>query len=64
MSDFEFQKVIECIKPILKSNHLHVNEIVEKFPEIPEDNIIKVLIYLREYEKVKTDDENKFFWAN
>ena len=63
MSDVEFQSVIERIKPLLKTQHFFVNELVEKFPEIPEDNILKVLLYLREYEKVLTDDENRFYWS-
>lgn len=64
MSDVEFQGVIDRIKPVLKAKRLLVNEIVEKFPEIPEDNILKVLLYLREYDKVLTDGENRFYWSS
>ncbi len=56
MSEMEFDKVIEKIKPILQTKPMTIGELNMLFAEINEDHLLNVLRYLLDTDKVRKQD--------
>lgn len=52
LSKFEFDQVVSKIKPLLQKSHLSLDELLQNFDTQQEDNVVKVLDWLLDNEKV------------
>ena len=52
LSQQEFDKVIEQIKPILKEHHCSLQELVFQIKNVDEDRVIKVVRWLQDIDKI------------
>ncbi len=62
LNEYEFNNILQQIKPILKLKISTVEEIVERI-EADEDKILKVLQWLLDNDKIIKIDEMKYGWA-
>lgn len=62
LSEFEFDFIVNQIKPLIKDNNLTVEEIVTII-DADEDKIIKVIQWLIENNKINETEEMKYKWA-
>ncbi len=62
VSRYEFDQIIEFIKPILKASSHSLTELIEMHPNTQPDKIARVVQYLLEYNKVQLDDEKRYIW--
>lgn len=61
MSEMEFDKIIDIIKPILQTESLTIEEMANRFPDFNEDHILNVVRWLLDSEKIQKI-ENKYSW--
>lgn len=64
LSKFDFDQIIEIIKPVLKKDHLTIKSLADRFAGINEDKLIKVVQWLLDNDKVYYDDEHRISWKN
>jgi len=62
LSDLEFELVLNAIKPMLKARHCSLVELAESISSIHEDNLLKVIQWLMDSNKIAMDNEQLFFW--
>lgn len=62
ISEFEFDSIVEIIRPLLNENPMNLEEILTKVETINEDHLIKVLRWLVDNDKVELDKEGKYRW--
>lgn len=62
LSELEFGKMMESIKPLLKQNNCTLEAILEKVPLLTEEKLTNVIRYLIDSGKVKMNDDNSFSW--
>ncbi len=64
LSRYEFDQIIEYIKPILKANSHSLTELIEMYPNTQAEKIARALQYLLEYNKVQLDGDKRYIWKN
>lgn len=62
VSELEFNKILEMIKPALKEKPQALNELMFIAREFPEDKVINVLMWLVDNEKADVNDEQLYSW--
>ncbi|MFZ4400011.1 MAG: RecQ family ATP-dependent DNA helicase [Bacteroidales bacterium] len=62
LNEYEFNNILEQIKPLLKSKIYTVEELVNEI-EADEDNILKVLQWLLDNDKIKKYGEMQYKWG-
>ena len=62
MSEMEFDKIVKHLKPILQNKALSSAAIVEALPQIDEDEVLKVLRWLLDTEKISVEN-NLYQWG-
>jgi len=62
MSEREFDKIVNHLKPLLQKNALSSAAIVNALPQIKEDEMLKVLRWLLDTEKI-TVENNLYQWS-
>ena len=62
LSDMEFSTVSSQIKDFLHEQPLTLTELVNKIQGVREDKIVKVLQWLIDNSKIKTNSENLLEW--
>ncbi|MDT8392314.1 MAG: ATP-dependent DNA helicase RecQ [Bacteroidales bacterium] len=62
VSELEFNKILENIKPSLKKRPQGLNELLFVCKEFPEDKVINVLMWLVDNEKVDVNDQQLYSW--
>ncbi len=62
VSELEFSKVLEKIKPALKKRPQALNELLFIAKEFPEDKVINVIMWLVDNEKVDVNEDQLYSW--
>ncbi len=62
VSELEFSKVLEKIKPALKERPQALNELLFIAKEFPEDKVINVIMWLVDNEKVDVNEDQLYSW--
>ena len=62
LSEFEFDNILNQIKPLLKIKELYIEEIVSQI-DADEDKVIKVIQWLIENDKIKASEDLKYRWV-
>ncbi len=62
VSDFEFDKVVEILKPVLRKQSLTIEEVVKAVDLFNEDKTIKIINWLIDNQKVKLNDNKTLTW--
>lgn len=62
LSELEFGKMMERIKPMLLKSNCSLESILEKFPSLTEEKLTNTIRYLIDSGKVKMNDDNSFSW--
>lgn len=63
VSEFEFDQIVEVVKPHLISSALPLGEILSISRAFREEDVIRVLRWLEDNGKVVRDDQNNFTWS-
>ncbi|MCF8230468.1 MAG: RecQ family zinc-binding domain-containing protein, partial [Bacteroidales bacterium] len=61
VNDFEFNVILEQIKPLLQKKPHSLLQLIEKLPKINEEKMIMVIRWLRDNDKIE-EDENMLSW--
>lgn len=64
LSEYEFDIVLKQIKPLLQSKTCTIEELAAELPGIEDDNIIKVIQYLLDNDKVTVDKDKMLKWRH
>jgi ATP-dependent DNA helicase RecQ len=62
VSEMEFNKILEMIKPALKQKPHALNELLFIAKTFPEDKVINVLMWLVDNEKVDVNERQMYSW--
>jgi len=62
LSELEFGKMMERIKPMLLKSNCTLESILEKFPSLTEEKLTNTIRYLIDSGKVKMNDDNSLSW--
>ena len=62
MSEFEFNSVIDQIKPILQKQSLSLEDTVSKIKGVSESMILRALRWLLDNDKIVSEDDNNLRW--
>jgi len=62
LSEFEFDFIVNQIKPLIKEDDLTIEDIVTSI-DADEDKIIKVIQWLIENNKIKETEELRYKWT-
>jgi len=62
VSELEFNKILEKIKPALKEKPQGLNEILFIAREFQEDKVINVVMWLVDNEKLDVNEEQLYYW--
>jgi len=62
LSELEFDKIVERIKPLLRQQSLSLKDIIENLKGIPEDKLIKTLRWLADNDKVIYQKDGTYKW--
>lgn len=62
VSELEFSKVLQKIKPALKKRPQALNELLFIAKEFPEDKVINVIMWLVDNEKVDVNEDQLYSW--
>ena len=62
VSELEFNKILEKIKPSLKAKPHALNELLFIAREFPEDKVINVVMWLVDNEKLDVNEEQLYSW--
>lgn len=62
LSEFEFTRITNLMKPLLTGKSLTIQEIVAGIGEANEDKVLKAFRWLLDNDKITTTDDNKFTW--
>lgn len=58
----EFDRIVEIIKPVLKTKPCSMEDLVIAADPINEDKVIRALQWLMDNEKIGMDRERRFRW--
>ncbi len=64
LSEFEFDTIVEAIKPMLKVRACSLDELINEIPTMNEDRIINAINWLTDNEKIQLTEDGKFRWNN
>ncbi|MDY0344180.1 MAG: ATP-dependent DNA helicase RecQ [Lentimicrobium sp.] len=62
LSEFEFDTIVDAIKPMLKVKACSLDEIINECPNMDEDRIINAINWLTDNEKIQVVENGKFKW--
>lgn len=62
LSEWEFDRLLEIVKPLLKEEALSMEELVER-TDIPEEKLLKLIEWLLDNDKLQQDGRKKMRWA-
>jgi len=62
LNEMEFDRIVEIIKPTLKTKPCSMEDLVVAADPIHEDKIIRAVQWLIDNEKIKMDSERRFTW--
>jgi len=63
LTEFEFDKIVETVRPMLNATALSLEEIIDTADGINEDHLIKVLRWLVDNDKITLNKEGKYCWS-
>jgi ATP-dependent DNA helicase RecQ len=62
LSELEFDTILNQIKPLLKEKPCSIKELVDRIQKAKEDQVIKVIQWLLDNNKVTYDKSRRLFW--
>jgi ATP-dependent DNA helicase RecQ len=62
LNELEFETIVKLIRPILQGKRCTLQELVEAFPIIKEEDLIRVVQWLADNDTIGLDKEKKYFW--
>jgi ATP-dependent DNA helicase RecQ len=62
LSDLEFELVLNVIKPFLKTGPCSLEDLAFSASPLHEDNVIKVIQWLLDNDKITMDESQRFYW--
>ena len=62
LNEMEFDRIVEIIKPVLRTRACSMEDLVIAADPIDEDKIIRAVQWLIDNEKIITNSERKFTW--
>ena len=62
LSEYEFDRIVDQIKPMLKENPYHLKDLAGSLKQTSQDNITKVVQWLLDNDKVTYTNEKKLKW--
>ncbi|MDL2227487.1 RecQ family ATP-dependent DNA helicase [Bacteroidales bacterium OttesenSCG-928-K03] len=62
LSNYDFDQILESIKPKLKEGALSMEEIYSLIPNIDQEKIVRQISWLIDNDKIKKVDEDKYTW--
>jgi len=62
LSELEFDIILKEIKPMLQAKACSIKELAEKFQNIDDDKIIKVIQWLMDNDKIHYQNDNLLVW--
>ncbi len=63
LSDYEFTRILELIKPILKSSPISLSQLISSVADpLNEDDVLQVISFLLESGKIVKTEGDLFFW--
>lgn len=63
LTEFEFDKIVEVVRPMLNATALNLEEIIDTADGINEDHLIKVLRWLVDNDKITLNKQGKYCWS-
>ncbi len=63
LNEYEFDSIVETLKPILKEKPYLLDEIITKFDHLSDQKVIKVIQWLIDNNKMKYNQQNKLVWV-
>jgi ATP-dependent DNA helicase RecQ len=64
LSEYEFDIVLKQIKPLLQNGNCSIEDLAKELPGVDDDNIIKVVQYLLDNDKVSIDERKLLKWRS
>lgn len=62
VSESEFDKIVDIIRPILMEEPRFIQELIELIKDYNEDKILLVVRWLQDHDKLELDEMNRVFW--
>jgi len=62
LSEFEFNEIINQLKPILKDNRYNISDLLPMVKRVGEDRLLRAIQWLIDNNKISTDDNGKLYW--
>ncbi len=62
LSQIEFDDIVEQIKPLLKEKNYRIEELSAELPNINNNNLVNIIQWLTDNEKIKMDTDNSYIW--
>lgn len=62
INDFEFDKVVDILKPVLRKERLTIEEVIKSVDLFTEEKTIKIINWLIDNNKVKLHDDKTLTW--
>jgi len=63
LTEFEFDTIVEAVRPLISEQALSYDEIISLVKKISEENLIKVLRWLVDNDKIQLDKNRKYRWS-
>ncbi len=62
LSEYEFDLLVDIIKPILKTKHLSLEELIKDTETMQVDKLLAAISWLRDNDKIREDKQNRLYW--
>ncbi len=62
VNELEFENINQKLRPLLMIRPYFLQEVIEKLEEFPEDQVVRVIRWLQDIEKIKTTEDNRLTW--
>jgi len=62
LNEFEFDEIIDALKPLLRKKNLSFEKVIESFDHLNERKVIKVINWLIDNNKAAYNDEKMLYW--
>jgi ATP-dependent DNA helicase RecQ len=62
LSEYEFDLLVDLIKPILKTKHLSLEDLIKDTETMDVDKLLAAISWLRDNDKIREDEQNRLYW--
>jgi len=62
LNELEFNRIIDSLKPLLKSGHYPLERLVDATAPVQEEKVLRAIQWLVDNGKIGIDEERKYYW--